>query len=258
MSDLKLFLDNQFEIYNSEGFIIKDPISIPRRFTKKEDIEISGFLTAIISWGNRTAILKSADYLMEVMENEPYNFIKQGSEKEWNRLSSYLYRTFNSDDLFFLLAALKDTYLSHGGLEEIFSKHYTVHQNIKYSIVGLRSHLLNTAHLKRSEKHLANPEKGSAAKRINMFLRWMIRNDDNGVDFGLWEKIPMSALMIPLDLHSGTVARRLGLLKRKQDDWKAVEELTSKLREFDPNDPVKYDFALFGMGINKHFTELNK
>lgn len=249
--DLTLFLNNNVTLFNNPAFIPPDPISIPHKFSKKEDMEIAGFLTALISWGSRSAILKSASTLMELMENQPFEFIISAEDKELKRLAEFYYRTFNASDLLFLVEALKYLYVEKGGMEEVASKYFDQTGTVKGMITGLREEMLKAPHLSRSEKHLANPSKGSAAKRINMFLRWMIRKDDNGVDFGLWEKIPASALMIPLDIHTGRIARQLGLLQRKQNDWKAVEELTANLRKFDPDDPVKYDFALFGIGISR-------
>lgn len=248
---LQVLLENKVAEFNRTEFIWNDPISIPKQYSQKEDIEIAGFLTALISWGSRAAILKSAHYLMQLMENKPFEFITTVNDKELKSLSGFYYRTFNSSDLLFLTVALKHVYLEKGGLEAIANDSFSQAGTVKGLINGLREELLKAPHLSRSEKHLANPAKGSAAKRINMFLRWMVRQDDKGVDFGLWKNIPPSALMMPLDVHSGRVARRLGLLHRKQNDWKAVEELTLALRQFDLEDPVKYDFALFGMGVSK-------
>lgn len=252
--ELKSFLDEKVRVFNSTEFIISDPVSIPHKFYRKEDIEISGFLTALISWGSRPSILKSARLLMQLMENQPFDFISTAGDKELKRLTDFYYRTFNASDLLFLIEALKHIYLEKGGLENVANISFNQTGTVKGLITGLREELLSAPHLPRSEKHLANPSKGSAAKRINMFLRWMVRNDNKGVDFGLWTKIPASALMIPLDVHSGRVARQLGVLQRKQDDWKAVEELTEALRQFDPDDPVKYDFALFGTGVSRIST----
>jgi len=238
--EIKQFLESKTAEYNRPAFIAEDPISIPHSFSRKEDIEISGFLTALISWGRRPAILKSAQKLMQLMDFAPYEFI---------RVTGFVYRTFNASDLLFLIEALRHLYLEQGGLEKVCETWFRKTGTVKGLISGLRSELLKTSHLSRSEKHLAAPEKGSAAKRINMFLRWMVRRDDKGVDFGIWKGISPSALMIPLDVHSGNTSRKLGLLKRKQNDWKAVEELTEKLLKFDPLDPAKYDFALFGTGV---------
>jgi len=246
---LKNFLESKTGQYNRPEFIAPDPVSIPHRFTKKEDIEISGFLTALISWGRRPAILKSAQNLMQLMDHAPYEFIMYHNDDDLKRLTRFVYRTFNSSDLLFLVEALHRIYLEKGGLEQVCETCFRQTESVKGLITGLRTELLKSSHLFRSEKHLAAPEKGSAAKRINMFLRWMVRHDDKGVDFGIWRGISPSALMIPLDVHSGNTARQLGLLQRKQNDWKAVEELTNALRKFDSEDPVKYDFALFGTGV---------
>ena len=251
--DLKDLLDRKYNQYNNINFIETDPVSIPHKFSRKEDIEISGFLVSIISWGNRKAILKSANLMMDLMDMEPFNFITGASEKEFKRFENFVYRTFNSDDMLFFIYSMRNVYKNRGGLEKIFLDSYKKSGNIKDAISSVRDVLLQTEHLKRTEKHIANPANGSAAKRINMFLRWMVRKDNKGVDFGLWKEIPVSSLMCPLDVHSGNVARKLGLLKRKQTDWKAVEELTGNLRKLDPNDPVKYDFALFGMGVFEGF-----
>jgi len=190
---------------------------------------------------------------MQLMDNAPYEFISRTNDEDLKRLTDFVYRTFNSSDLLFLVQAVRRIYLEQGGLENVCVTCFRETGSVKGLITGLRNELLKTSHLSRSEKHIAAPEKGSAAKRINMFLRWMVRRDDNGVDFGLWKKIPPSALMIPLDVHSGNTARKLGLLQRKQNDWKAVEELTRALRNFNSEDPVKYDFALFGTGIYEKY-----
>ncbi len=248
--DLTSFLNKNVLRFNNRSFIANDPISIPHKFSRKEDIEIAGFLTALISWGNRPAILKSASNLMQLMGKHPFEFILSANDNELKQLTKFYYRTFNTSDLLFLVEAMKRIYLEKGGIEAIANESFKQTGSVKGMITGLREEILKAPHLPRSEKHLANPMKGSAAKRINMFLRWMVRDDDNGVDFGLWKRIPASALMIPLDIHSGRIARQLGLLQRKQNDWKAVEELTSNLRKLDPDDPIKYDYALFGIGIS--------
>lgn len=220
-------LNNKVSEYNRPSFVDIDPISIPHKFIEQKDIEISAYLTSIISWGRRPAILKCANRLMDLMGYEPYNFIMNAGQVELKQLQGFVYRTFNSDDLLFVVEAMKNLYSNYSNMEELANKCFTENNDIKDVIIGIRNELLKTEHLKRSEKHLANPETGSAAKRTNMFLRWMIRQDTNGVDFGIWNKIPSSALMIPLDVHSGNIARQLGILTRKQNDWKAVEELTT-------------------------------
>lgn len=242
-------LNEKVEQYNNPSFIESDPISIPHLFSKKEDIEVSGFLTSIIAWGRRTAIINSATKWMNLMDNAPYDFLVNASDRDMKRFEGFVYRTFNSDDCLFLMTALRNVYTEKGGLEKIANDSFAKNQDIKDVIIGIRESLFSTPHLTRSRKHVANPEAGSAAKRINMFLRWMIRQDNKGVDFGLWKDITPSKLICPLDVHSGNVARKLGLLVRKQNDWRAAEELTQNLRLMDSDDPVKYDFALFGMGV---------
>lgn len=250
-NDIKFYLDQLVEKYNTTDFIELDPISIPHQFNKKEDIEIAGFLAATIAWGNRKAILKSANQLIAWMDYAPHDFLLNAQDEDFELFRPFVYRTFNGEDCIFFLKSLQQIYKYEGGLSQVFNNAYENTQNIKECIANFRFHFLKLDHQKRSEKHIANTEKGSAAKRINMYLRWMVRKDKQGIDFGLWDFIPMKELMIPLDIHSGTVARKLELLTRKQDDWKAVKELTTNLALLDPNDPVKYDFALFGAGINK-------
>jgi uncharacterized protein (TIGR02757 family) len=236
--------------YNRLSFIEEDPISIPHSFSVKEDIEISGFLTAIIAWGQRAQILKKSRQLMQMMDNSPCDFVLHASEEELKRLSSFYYRTFKSVDLFFIIRVLKRIYSSSIGLEEIFTSEFTNTGSVESGLIKLYKIFHQTEHENRSMKHIANISKGSSAKRLNMFLRWMVRKDGRGVDFGIWKNINSSALFVPLDVHTGRTARLFGLLERKQNDWKAAKELTNNLREFDLNDPVKYDFALFGAGVN--------
>ncbi len=245
-------LENKYELFNNHDFIKYDPISIPRCFAKKEDIEISAFLTATIAWGQRVSIINNGGKLMQMMENQPYIFLMEADEREFARFDKFVHRTFNGEDCKYFLLSLKNIYTNHNGLESVFSKMYNETEDVFETIIRFRSLFLSLSHFQRTEKHISNPAKGSAAKRINMFLRWMVRNDQKGVDFGLWKCIPASALLCPLDLHTGNVARKLGLITRKQNDRKAVEELMVSLRQFDNFDPVKYDFALFGMGINGH------
>ena len=249
-SDMKEFLDEYVELYNKPSFIESDPISIPHQFTKKQDIEIAGFLAATIAWGNRKMILRNANRMMEILDHSPFEFIMNSSNNEMEMIKSFVHRTFNSTDLIYFLKALKHIYRYKGGLETIFTTHKTS-DSLQPAIHEFHKIFFELPHEKRTERHVSDPFKGSAAKKLNMFLRWMVRKDKFGVDFGIWDKINPSMLYIPLDLHSGNTARRLGLLSRKMNDWKAVEELTEILREFDPTDPVKYDFALFGLGVNE-------
>jgi len=244
-------LEEKATFYNNLQFIATDPISIPHCFTEKEDIEIAGFLSATLAWGQRVTIINKSRELMSRMDNEPYDFVVNSSEKEIGNLSTFVHRTFQGEDCMNFIQALQYIYRQHGGLEQVFTAGYRTNQSIKESISSFRQVFFSFEHLHRTCKHVPDPQKGSAAKRINMYLRWMVRNDGKGVDFGIWKNFKTSDLLCPLDLHSGKVARKLGLLDRKNDDWQGVEELTANLRTFDPNDPVKYDFALFGTGVNE-------
>ncbi len=250
--ELKDFLELKVEQYHQPEFLMDDPICIPHHFDKKEDIEISGFLTATIAWGNRKSIIKSATRLMELMEWEPYSFIMEYQPDKAETLSGFVHRTFNGEDLSYFIRALKHLYTTYGGLEPIFARYATLN-NLQWAITAFKQDFFELDHPPRSTKHISDPEKGSAAKRINMFLRWMIRDNTRGVDFGLWKGVKPSQLSCPLDVHSGRVARKLGLLTRKQNDAKAVAELDMNLRKLDPEDPVKFDFALFGLGVFEKF-----
>lgn len=248
--EIRELLSDRLERYNSRGFIELDPVSVPHRYTKKEDIEISGFMTAILSWGQRGTILKNSILLMEMMENSPHQFISGFMPSDLKPFQKFIHRTFNGDDCIYFLYALQFIYNELGGLEALFAKG---EEELAETISNFKKNFFSLEHLRRTEKHIADPLKGSSAKRINMFLRWMVRDDDNGVDFGIWKSLKPSDLRCPLDIHSGRVARRLGLLTRKQNDWKAVEEITSALRTLDPEDPVKYDYALFGLGVFENY-----
>lgn len=251
--ELKKFLEEKYLKYNNPLFIECDPISVPHRFTSDADREIGGFMAATIAWGRRDLILRSCRILMESMDNSPYEFVMSASDKELERFSGFVHRTFNGKDCIYFLKSLKEIYSGHKSLEDIIVEGIKIHGTLRGGLSYLRDTFFSLPHESRTEKHFANVMSGAAGKRLNMFLRWMIRKDDRGVDFGIWKRISPAELYIPLDLHSGNTARRLGLLKRKLNDWKAVEELTDVLREFDPADPVKYDFALFGLGVNEKF-----
>ena len=242
------FLEERYFRYCTPAFIETDPVQIPHLFQRKEDIEIAGFLAASIAWGQRKAIISGAKRLLSLMDNAPYDFVMNASSNELIRLDSFVYRTFQPVDCLFFISSLRNIYTNCGGLHSVFSNGYHSTYSIFGALVYFRRIFMETPHLPRSAKHVSDVLRGASAKRLNMFLRWMARGDD-GIDFGLWKDIPVSALMIPLDVHTGNVGRRLGLLTRNANDWKAVEELTSNLRKFDPEDPVKYDFALFGMGV---------
>ena len=252
MNALKLLLDKKADLYNNQQFIETDPIQIPHKFKRKEDIEIAAFLAATIAWGQRKNIIKSATNLLERMDNAPFDYIMESVN--FKSTLDFKYRTFQPADLQFFLLSLRNIYKFYGGLENVFNKGFTDGGEMLGAIAYFRNMFFAPAHLKRTEKHVSNVINNSAGKRLNLFLRWMVRDDNRGVDFALWKNIPASALMLPLDLHSGNVARKLGLLKRKQNDWKAVLEITELLRKFDSSDPVKYDFALFGMGAFENIS----
>ncbi len=245
---VKELLDEKYFEFNHTSFIETDPISIPHLFSKKEDIEISGLLIATIAWGQRKSIINNGNKLMQLMNHEPHDFILNFSKKDELRFEDFVHRTFNTSDCIFFLRSLKNIYLKHGGLEHVFSHQLSPDSNIQSAIVNFRTVFLSQKHENRVEKHLSNPLKNSSAKRLCMYLRWLVRKDKQGVDFGLWKNIKPSQLCLPLDVHTGNVSRKLGLLKRTQNDWQAVEEITDVLKTFDANDPIKYDFALFGLG----------
>ena len=254
--EIKQLLDSKSRQYNHLDFIDSDPIQIPHRFSSKEDIEISGLLTATISWGQRKSIIKNADSLMDLMDNSPYDFIMNADVNDKEAIISFVHRTFNGTDCLFFLESLKNIYLHHDGLENVFQNGYLLENSIFGSLKYFREVFLSIPFNKHVTKHISDVKSNSTAKRLNMFLRWMVRNDKMGVDFGLWKNMPASALMLPLDVHTGNVARGLGLLNRTQNDWKAVEEITSVLRTFDSSDPIKYDYALFSIGVfegNEYF-----
>lgn len=252
LSSLELFefLEFYHDKYNRVDFIENDPISIPHNFSKKEDIEISGFLSATIAWGKREMIIKNAKQLMQLMDNSPFDFIINHKKKDISVFENFKHRTFNYIDISYFIKALANIYKHHNGLENVFSiyenENSTYHALNRFNNVFFE--LINQP--QRTKKHVSNPQKGSAAKRLNMFLRWMIRKDNRGVDFGIWN-IPSSKLICPLDVHTGNISRKLGLLNKPQNDWKSAEILTKELIKFDAVDPVKYDFALFGVGIHE-------
>jgi uncharacterized protein (TIGR02757 family) len=252
-SEIKAFLEEKYLQYNNPSFIECDPISIPHSFTDSRDREISGFLIAAIAWGRRDLILRSGRLMLELMENSPYEFILSANENELSRFTRFVHRTFNGTDCIYFIKGLRHIYSSFGSMEDVILQGMNDSGSVKEGLSYLRSLFFSLPHATRNEKHFADVTGGAAGKRLNMFLRWMVRKDNFGVDFGIWKKIDPAMLYIPLDLHSGNTARRLGLLTRKMNDWKAVEELTKILREFDPADPVKYDFALFGLGVNEKF-----
>ncbi len=251
-SALKALLDQKYHQYNRPDFIPDDPVSIPHQFSRKEDIEISAFLSAIIAWGQRKTIIRNAESLMDRMDRAPYEFVTGAQEADLDRLGGFVHRTFNSLDARAMTLSLRRVYAEQEGLEGIFTHGLrSDSSDVGEAIVYARQKLAEQEHFpQRTYKHLANPSTGSSAKRINMFLRWMVRKDPAGVDFGLWPGISAAQLICPLDVHTGNVARQLGLLSRKQNDWKAALALTERLRDFCPEDPVRYDFSLFGLGVS--------
>jgi len=249
---LKEFLEAKVIEYNNPKFIESDPIQIPHQFSLKEDIEISAFLTATIAWGNRKMIIKNAQKMMNLLGNSPYDFIMNHKELHSDDFDNFVHRTFNVTDFNFFIKSLKNIYQNHNGLESVFSKH-AENDSIQNAIHHFKKVFFEIEHPIRTQKHISDPLKNSAAKRINMFLRWMVRNDNAGVDFGIWKTLSPAQLSCPLDVHSGNVARKLGLLSRKQNDAKALFELDTNLRKMDSEDPVKYDFALFGLGVFEKF-----
>ncbi|MBL6445526.1 TIGR02757 family protein [Fulvivirga sp. 29W222] len=254
-NELKAFLDEKAGEYNTPGFITHDPVSIPHLFTQKQDIEIAGFWAAVLAWGQRVTIIKKCKELFMLMDNAPHAFITGHEESDLKRFLSFKHRTFNATDTLYFIAFFKWYYSQYDSLEDAFLKGVTSDSdNMEMGLSNFHHFFFSLPdYPHRTRKHIATPERKSACKRINMFLRWMVRKDDCGVDFGLWSRIDPAQLVCPCDLHVDRVARKLGLIKRKQTDWQAAVELTNRLKEFDPKDPVRYDFALFGLGVEEKF-----
>lgn len=248
--ELKTILDEMVDKYNRPGFIDLDPIGIPHSYTKKQDVEITGFWTSILAWGQRVTIINKATELFALMDNAPHDFIVNHKESDRKRFADFKHRTFNYTDTLYFLEFLQNHYTSHNSLEDAFLEDGKF-QSVEQSLIKFRDYFFDHPYApSRTTKHIASPARKSTCKRLNMYLRWMVRKDSKGVDFGIWNKIPSSDLMMPFDVHVERVGRHFGLIKRKQRDWKTVIELTSNLKKFDPSDPVKYDFALFGMGVD--------
>lgn len=250
--ELREFLNEKVIQYNTLDFIDSDPVQIPHQFSLKEDVEIAGFLTATIAWGNRKMIINNSKRMMDMLGNSPYDFIMTHNDTQLEKLDGFVHRTFNSEDFKTFVKALQHIYTNHNGLEMAFARNQHP-LSMQPAIAEFKKLFFEIEHQTRAMKHVSDPMQGSAAKRINMFLRWMVRQDQKGVDFGIWKSISPASLSCPLDVHSGNVARKLGLLTRKQNDGKALAELDTALRLLDPNDPVKYDFALFGLGVFEGF-----
>ena len=252
---LKNFLDKKVDEYNQPSFIVDDPVSIPHLFTSRQDIELAGFFAALFAWGNRTTIIQKSKELMQLMDMAPHSFIIGSGEKELKRLLNFRHRTFNPTDLLYFINFLKFHYSAQSSLESAFTQWMgPADENVYNALAGFHQYFFSLEDAPaRTKKHVADPHKGSTCKRLNMFLRWMVRKDKKGVDFGIWENISPSQLICPIDLHVARVAKRFNLLSRKQIDWQAAIELTSLLKKYDKNDPVKYDFALFGLGVIEKF-----
>ena len=247
--ELHDLLEALHDRYNRPEFIEADPISIPHSFARLEDQEIAGFLAATIAWGNRKAIVKSARRMVEMMDNAPFDFTMNASDEELQPLLRYVHRTFNGQDFRDFVVALRSLCAKWGSVGEAVQGLYEREGSIQGVLAELRKEFFEAEHCPHCEKHLSSIAKGASCKRLNMYFRWFVRQDNRGVDFGAWQRIPQSALYLPLDVHTGNMGRALGLLTRNSNDWKAVEEITTALRQHDANDPVKYDFALFGAGI---------
>ena len=249
--NLKDFLDKKVDEYDQPSFILADPVCIPHLFTKKQDIEIAGFFAAIFAWGNRTTIINKSKELMQLMDNAPHNFCMHHTDNDLKKLLSFKHRTFNTTDLLYFISFFKMHYGKHKSLETAFSRWMNKEdQTVEKGLNGFYHYFFSLPHIpNRTRKHIASPEKNSSCKRLNMFLRWMVRRDKGGVDFGIWKDISPSQLICPVDVHVARVARQLNLLHRKPIDWQASLELTAGLRTLDKTDPVKYDFALFGTGV---------
>ena len=250
--DLKDFLDAKVDQYNRPGFIENDPVSIPRRFQKRHDIEIAGLFAAVLAWGQRITIINKSKELMTLMDNAPYDFILHYKAKDLSRFEQFKHRTFNATDALYFIESLRHYYQKHDSLEEAFQVAAEA-EHIGPGLINFHDVFFSLDHLRRTQKHISTPERKSACKRINMYLRWMVRQDKNGVDFGLWKKISPSQLICPCDLHVERVARKLKLIRGKRMNWETALELTANLKMLDPLDPVKYDFALFGLGIEEGF-----
>lgn len=248
--ELLELLERLHDKYNRTEFIAEDPICVPHRYADRHDREIAGFLAATIAWGNRKAIVRNGLRMMQYMDDAPSDFVRNASESELALLSSYVHRTFNGDDFRNFVLALRRMEERYGGVGAFFESRYEILGTIPAVLSAFRREFFASKHTSRCEKHLSSIDKGAACKRLCMYLRWMVRRDRRGVDFGEWRRIPMSALYLPLDVHAGKMGRTLGLLGRRQNDWRATEEITAALRTFDPKDPVRYDFSLFGAGMD--------
>lgn len=252
-ASIKALLDDRYDKYDRTEFIANDPVVIPHAFTRPQDIEIAGLFAAILAWGQRVTIIRKCRELLARMDQAPYDFICHHSDQDLKALLGFKHRTFNDTDLLYLVSFLQDFYHRHASLEDAFTDSGRI-QDQKLRLEHFYQTVFSLPEaLHRTRKHISTPARKSACKRVNMYLRWMVRRDERGVDFGLWQTMKPADLVCPCDVHVARVARKLGLITRPQTDWEAARELTAHLRELDPADPVKYDFALFGLGIEEKF-----
>jgi uncharacterized protein (TIGR02757 family) len=251
LSDLKIFLDKKVDEYNQPFFITSDPISIPHSFTKKQDIEIAGLFSAVFAWGNRTTIINKSKELMQLMHNAPHDFCLHHTTRDLKKIVSFKHRTFNATDLLYFISFFKYHYQLNDSLETAFIRGFSKKdKNIELALNNFYQYFFSLPDVPiRTMKHIASPNKNSSCKRLCMYLRWMVRNDNKGIDFGIWKNIKPSQLVIPIDVHVARVARKINLIGSEQTNWKTAVELTEKMKELDKNDPVKYDFALFSLGV---------
>jgi len=248
-ADLKAFLDEMADRFNRPEFITHDPVSIPHRFSARQDIEIGALFAATLAWGQRVTIIRSCERLLRLMDDSPHDFVLNHRASDLKRLDSFVHRTFNSTDLLYFITFLQAHYQKHPSLEILFEVG-AGELTVERGLIRFHQQFFSLPDFpERTRKHVATPERKSACKRLNMFLRWMVRSDNRGVDFGLWTSISPAQLVCPCDLHVERVARGLKLIRRKGVDWQTALELTGNLRRLDPADPVRYDFALFGLGI---------
>jgi uncharacterized protein (TIGR02757 family) len=252
---LQDFLSKKADQYNQPSFISPDPISIPHSFHKKQDVEIAGFFAAIFAWGNRTTIINKSRELMQLMHNAPHDFCLNHSSADLKTLLVFKHRTFNPTDLLYFINFLKHHYTLSSSLETAFTLSMNKEdENVEGALNGFYKYFFSLEDVPiRTLKHIASPHKNSTCKRLNMYLRWMVRKDKHGVDFGLWKKIQPAQLVIPVDVHVARVARHFNLLDRKQTDWQTAIELTRVFKQIDNSDPARYDFALFGLGVLEKF-----
>lgn len=256
MNTFKEFLDKKVTQFNQEAFIPNDPISVPHKYTVKQDIEIAGLFAALFAWGNRTTIISKANELMQLMHNAPYQFVMQFQENDLKPFVTFKHRTFNYVDILYLLEWLQMHYKKHKSLEQAFTINFSIKDiNVESGLTAFYNYVFSLPHApKRTHKHISTPAKNSACKRLNMFLRWMVRKDKAGVDFGIWKTIKPSQLICPFDIHVSRVAKRFGLIDSTDNTWKQAVKLTEALKVFDANDPVKYDFALFSLGAEEKYS----